>query len=229
MSAEDRPDAGLPGRSGAGAVAPLDAGAVRRLTAVTAGGGVACFPADTVYGLACDPDDPEAVTRMAELKGRDPGKPDAVMFWDLERALAAIGPQPPAIERALRALLPGPCGVLLPNPERRYAAACGEDPGTLGVRVPRLREPVPDAPPVAQTSANRAGGPDPVRLADVPAAVRAGCALALDGGRRPGVPSTMVDLRPLATGGRWRLVRAGAVPTAILVAALGAPPANDQR
>ena len=38
-------------------------------------GGVAVFPSDTVYGLACDPTSPEAVTRLYGLKRRALGKP----------------------------------------------------------------------------------------------------------------------------------------------------------
>ena len=45
-------------------------------------GGVAVFPADTVYGLACEPDAKEAVRRLYALKGRRPDKPAAVMFFD---------------------------------------------------------------------------------------------------------------------------------------------------
>ncbi|MDX8151418.1 Sua5/YciO/YrdC/YwlC family protein [Patulibacter brassicae] len=206
-------------------VLPLDAAAIATLTAATRRGDVACFPADTVYGLATDPEDADAVARMAALKDRPPGKPDAVMCWSLDAALEAIGPQPDGIDRALRVLLPGPVGVLLPNPERRFAAACGTDPTTLGLRVPRIASGPVDAPPIAQTSANRAGEADPVRLADVPADVRAGCAVVLDGGALPGVASTIVDLRPLAAGGRWRIVREGAVPAAAIAARLdGATP-----
>ena len=40
------------------------------------------FPADTVYGLACDPENADAVARLYELKGRPPEKPAAVMFFD---------------------------------------------------------------------------------------------------------------------------------------------------
>ena len=69
-----------------------------------AGGGVVVFPADTVYGLACDPETSGAVARLYELKGRPPDKPAAVMFF----ALAA----PARARRRARAalaerLLPG--------------------------------------------------------------------------------------------------------------------------
>ena len=46
-----------------------------------AGGGVAVFPADGLYGLACDPLDAAAIERIHRLKGRDDGKPSAVMYF----------------------------------------------------------------------------------------------------------------------------------------------------
>jgi L-threonylcarbamoyladenylate synthase len=53
-------------------------------------GGVAIFPADTVYGLATEPDSREGVDRLYRLKGRPPDRPAAVMFFQLEAALAAL-------------------------------------------------------------------------------------------------------------------------------------------
>ena len=45
-------------------------------------GGVAVFPADGLYGLACDPMSPAAVRRIHELKGRPARKPSAVLYFD---------------------------------------------------------------------------------------------------------------------------------------------------
>lgn len=194
---------------------PLDPETIARLTATTAAGGIACFPADTVYGLAVDPDDLDAVRRLADLKRRDPAKPNAVMWWSVQAALADLGPLPGAVEKAIEALLPGPVGLLVPNPRRRFAPATGGDPTTIGVRVPLLAAAV-DAPPIAQTSANLAGGPDPASLDAVPAAILDGCRLVVDRGPRPGTASTIVDLRGLADGGSWRIVREGVVPTAVV-------------
>src|SRR5438034_10098960 len=56
-----------------------------------AAGGVAVFPADTVYGLACDPENAAAVERLYALKGRPPDKPAAVMFFARAPALAGLG------------------------------------------------------------------------------------------------------------------------------------------
>jgi L-threonylcarbamoyladenylate synthase len=176
-----------------------------------AAGGVAVFPADTVYGLACDPENAAAVDRLYALKGRPPAKPAAVMFFDL-RALDGL---PPRTGAALAQLLPGGLTVLLGNPERRFPLACGPDPETFGLRIPDLPA-LAGAPPVLQSSANLAGGPDARRLADVPHAIRDGADLVLDGGELPGTPSTVLDLRGYETAGTWNVLRAGAVPHATL-------------
>ena len=173
-----------------------------------AGGGVAVFPSDTVYGLACDPEDAAAVGRMYALKGRATGKPSAVMFFDAELALAAL-PELGARTRALMArLLPGGVTLLLPNPHGRFALAGGEG---LGLRVPDVPLLRGVGRPVLQSSANAAGAPDARRLADVPAAIRDGADLVIDAGELPGTPSTVVDLRRFESEGTWWVVRAGAV------------------
>lgn len=200
-------------------VAPLSPADVAALTQATSAGGVGLFPAEGVYGLAADPRRPDAVARMAALKSRDPAKPSALMLWSLPSALAAVDGAGEAVVEALRRLLPGAVGVLVPGGSGPFAAVCGPD-GTLGVRVPRLPAPV-DAPPVLQTSANLAGGPDALVVADVPAGIRAGCAIVLDRGPRAGRPSTLVDLRGLdGPEPAWRIVRVGAVPVAAVQAAL---------
>jgi L-threonylcarbamoyladenylate synthase len=66
--------------------------------------------------------------------------------------------------------------------------------------------------PVLQSSANRAGGADARRVADIDERVRAGVDLVLDAGELPGTPSTVVDLTGYERGGEWRLLRDGAVP-----------------
>jgi L-threonylcarbamoyladenylate synthase len=178
--------------------------------AVIAGGGVVVFPADTVYGLACDPENEAAVARLYALKGRAPEKPAAVMFFDRVQALAAL-PGLTARTRLLMArLLPGAVTLLVPSD--RFPLAGGA--GTLGLRVPDI--PALGSVPVLQTSANAAGGPDARRLEDVPEAIRRGADLVIDGGELPGTPSTVVDLRPYERGGEPRIVRAGAVPEPVI-------------
>jgi L-threonylcarbamoyladenylate synthase len=174
-----------------------------------AAGGVVVFPADTVYGLACDPENAAAVDRIYALKGRPPAKPAAVMFFDL----APLDDLPPRTRAALARLLPGGLTALLPNPGHRFPLACGPDPDTLGLRIPDLPA-FAGAPPVLQSSANLAGGPDARRLADIPQSIRDGADLVLDGGELPGTPSTVLDLRRYEATGDWVIVRQGAVPAA---------------
>jgi L-threonylcarbamoyladenylate synthase len=194
----------------------LDTAAVARLGECLAGGGVAVFPSDTVYGLCCHPEDEQAARRLYALKGRPKARASAVMFFSLEPALAALGDLHERERRALAALLPGPVTLLLANRAGRFLAACRSDPATLGLRVPALPERLqalcglPD--PLMQSSANLSGEPDARRLEDVPASIREGADLALDGGELPGVPSTVIDLRDLAEEGRWHVLREGALP-----------------
>ena len=71
-----------------------------------AAGGVALFPADTVYGIACDPENSFAVQRLYLLKRRSLSKPSAVMFFELEFALRSLGEVGRATEAAMWRLLP---------------------------------------------------------------------------------------------------------------------------
>lgn len=174
-------------------------------------GGVAVFPADTVYGLACDPENRVAIERLYGLKGRRPDKPSALMFFELDVALEALPELGEVTREAMRAILPGGVTLLLPNPAERFPLAGGDDPGTLGLRVPRVRELAGVGRPVLQSSANRAGAPDCRRLEEVPEAIRAGADLLIDGGALPGTPSTVVDLRRYEEDGSWLILRQGAV------------------
>ena len=187
-------------------------------------GGVAIFPADTVYGLATEPDSREGVERLYRLKGRVPDKPSAVMFFQVEAALAALSELEPRTRKAVESLLPGPVTLLVPNPAHRYPLACGDEPDKLGIRVPRLEgalEPLASARwPVLQSSANRAGQPDARRIEDIDPGVRAGADLVLDAGALPGTPSTVVDLSAWEEGGTVELVREGALPLEAVLACL---------
>ncbi len=191
-------------------MSPEDVATFERCIAV---GGVALFPADTVYGLATDPDSREGVERLYRLKGRRQDRPAAVMFFQLELALAALPELGERTRAALERLLPGGVTLVLPNPARRYPLACGPDPERLGIRVPRLTgalEPLGAASwPVLQSSANASGGPDVRSVEGVEAAIRAGVDMILDGGELPGRASTVVDLSDYEEGGRFRIARAG--------------------
>ena len=207
------------------ALSAADARTFERCIAV---GGIAVFPADTVYGLACEPDTKDAVQRLYMLKRRRPDKPAAVMFFALDLALAALPELGPRTTGALHALLPGPVTALLPNPAARFALACGPEPHVLGLRVPSWPPALAALAdvrwPVLQSSANAAGGPDARRLEEVPEDIRAHADLVLDGGDLPGTPSTVVDLRTFEAQGAWSIAREGAMSVTELSARLESAP-----
>lgn len=182
------------------------------------------FPADTVYGLACDPENPRAVQRLYALKRRSLEQPCAVMFFDPAVALAALSELGPRTLAALAHLLPGGVTILIANPAGRFPLACGNDPATLGVRVPVVASCGGVRVAALQSSANHAGGADPCRLSDVPESIRAAADLLIDGGELPGTSSTIVDLRHYEDSGRWSVLRAGAVAAPELDLALGVAP-----
>jgi L-threonylcarbamoyladenylate synthase len=202
-------------------VTPEDVATFERCIAV---GGVALFPADTVYGLATDPSSRDGVERLYRIKRRFPDRPAAVMFFDLGLAFDALPELGDRTRTALERLLPGAVTFVLPNPARRYPLACGPTPERLGVRVPGLSGPLEPLRaarwPVLQSSANPSGGADPRRLADVDAPIRAGVDMQLDGGELPGTPSTVVDLGTYEETGDYRVLRDGAVAATELAAAL---------
>jgi L-threonylcarbamoyladenylate synthase len=174
-------------------------------------GGVALFPADTVYGLATGAESAEGVRRLYEIKGRPQDRPAAVMFFRLDDALEALPELGPRTRAALELLLPGPVTLILPNPERRFPLACGPAPERLGLRVPDVPALADVRTPVLQSSANPSGGADVRRLADVDPAIRARVDLELDGGELPGTPSTVVDLTSYESTGEYSVLREGAL------------------
>jgi L-threonylcarbamoyladenylate synthase len=184
-----------------------------------AGGGVALFPSDGLYGLACDPLDANAISRIHRLKGRDDGKPSAVMYFSplaIRELLSGLGPKTKAVASAL---LPGPVTLVVDNSQRRYPLACRQDPERLGVRL--IGGPLAGTIcPIFQTSANLSGEPAPARLEDVPEAIVEGVELAIDGGELPGLPSTVIDVAAIDADGSWRVLRDGALSPGDVASAL---------
>ena len=187
------------------------------------GGGVAVFPADTVYGLACDPENAEAVAKLYALKGRPPDKPAAVMWFDRDAALASLPESSPRIRAAVEALTPGGVTLLVPNPRGRFPLAAGPagEGEALGVRIPVVPQLQTVPLVVLQSSANHAGGLDARALAEVPEEIRQGADLVLDAGELPGTPSTVIDLQRFEDTGEWSIVREGAVAAEDVARALG--------
>jgi L-threonylcarbamoyladenylate synthase len=174
-------------------------------------GGVVIFPADTVYGIGSDPLNSEAIDRIHSIKGRDQGKPSAVMYFSplaMRELVSGLGQRS---RHAVSELLPGPVTLVVANPERRYPLACRDNAEQLGVRL--IEGPLAGAiTPIFQTSANRSGEPASRSFDELDPAVLARADLAIDGGELIGAPSTVVDLSELDSDGRWEVLREGALP-----------------
>jgi L-threonylcarbamoyladenylate synthase len=193
-------------------IEPLTPEAVAEFERCIGRGGVAVFPADTVYGLACNPGSPSSIERMFALKKREERRPSAVMFFQLERMLTAIDWLGDTTLAALERLLPGALTVIVPNPGGRYELAGGSG---LGLRVPKLDgrlEPLAGARvAVLQTSANPSGGADVRRVGDIATEIIENVDIVLDGGELDGTPSTVVDLTRYGQDGTWKVLRETAV------------------
>jgi L-threonylcarbamoyladenylate synthase len=180
------------------------------LESCIAAGGVAVFPADGLYGLACDPLDASAITRIHRLKGRDEGKSSAVMYMSplaMRELVEGLGPR---TRDAVGTLLPGPLTLVVANPEHLYPLACREDPERLGIRL--IDGPlVGTMCPLFQTSANRSGEPPPDSFEGVSPEIVDGADLSIDGGALTGQPSTVVDLSRYDECDEWVVLREGAV------------------
>lgn len=169
------------------------------------------LPTDTVYGLCTTPYRAGPVRRLSQLKGRDDTEPIALVAASVELLFECVPELRGRSGEIARALLPGPYTLVLPNPARRFSWLTGARPDTIGVRVPELVGPgaevLAQTLAVAATSANIHGGRDPRTLDDVPVEIRDACAVLVEGGTLPGIPSTVLDV----SGREPVVLREGAV------------------
>jgi L-threonylcarbamoyladenylate synthase len=158
-------------------------------------GKVALVPTETVVGLVAAE---SGLHRIREIKGRDPGKPIALLCASPEEAFALAASVPQLARRLASLYWPGPLTLVLDR-------AGG---GTVGVRVPEgpaVRAVLAAyGEPLYATSANRSGEPAPKALKEVDPRVSETVDLIVEGEPGSGEASAVVDL----SGGRVRLLRA---------------------
>jgi L-threonylcarbamoyladenylate synthase len=185
-------------------------------------GELVVIPTDTVYGLAAAAAGAEPARRLYRLKGRDEIQPTALMSSSVDVLLECIPELRGRMASIVRALLPGPFTLVIPNPATRFGWLSASRPEAIGVRVPTLAGPTAEIIErlgvVVATSANLPGGPDPRLLDEVPEQILTGVAVALDGGELPGTPSTVIDL----TGSAPEILRPGAGDPAAALARIAA-------
>lgn len=191
-------------------LAPPDAATLERAAQLLRRGGLVAYPTDTVYGLAADPWNDEAVGKLFEAKGRKPEQSVPLLFASPQDLAYVVADVPDVALGLLREFWPGPLTIILPKAQRfRSRAVAGE---TVAVRVPD--HPVPRdlarllGGPITGTSANLTGGPEPLTADDVRSQLGDRVDLIIDGGPCPGgTPSTVVD----CTMDPPRLRREGAI------------------
>lgn len=178
-------------------------------------GGLVAIPTETVYGLAADAEQPEAVARVYAAKGRPTDHPLIVHLAGFDATAGWIAEVPQHAARLAQACWPGPLTMLLKRGPRVSNAVTGER-DTVGLRVPS--HPLTHAllaahgGGLAAPSANRYGRVSPTTaqhvLDDLATHLDPERDLILDGGPcRIGVESTIVDL----TVDPPQILRAGAI------------------
>lgn len=173
-------------------------------------GGVVAYPTDTLYALAVDPRQDDAVRKLFAIKGRDYAAPIALIAADAVQARQA-GVFGIPEERMAQRLWPGPLTIVVPA-ARDLSRLLSGDLATLGVRVPAHAAARALAAVfgscITATSANFSGQPAAGTPDEVAAAIGDRIDTLLDGGPVPGgPPSTVVQI----VGGQPTMHRAGAV------------------
>ncbi len=177
-------------------VQATDSGAVERARLALAGGGVVLLPTDTVYGLAVRPDRDDAAERLFAIKQRPRSRNLPVMVAS-GGALGALGVRVTGKAMRLIAsdLVPGALTIAMGFGEAgpvRWLEGRRE----VAIRIPAepfMLELLARSGPLAVTSANLHGRPTPGTVTEILDELILEPALAVDGGRRDAVPSTLVN------------------------------------
>jgi L-threonylcarbamoyladenylate synthase len=195
--------------------------AVRRAAELLRGGQIVALPTETVYGLAANALNVEAVRRIYEVKGRPPENPIIVHVADLSMARRCVTAWPPAAGKLAAAFWPGPLTLVLPRSEEIPPLVTAGGP-TVGVRWPShpLMQAVIKACgfPLAAPSANHSNQLSPTTAEHVRKGLGASIPLIIDGGSsQVGIESSVLDL----ASARPRVLRPGMISFESLQVVMG--------
>jgi L-threonylcarbamoyladenylate synthase len=158
-------------------------------------GGIVAFPTDTVYGLGSSAFDPTGIEKLFTAKGRDFNKAIAVLISNLSQLDLLTGDFNSSANKLATRFWPGALTLVvkkLPSLPDILSPT-----STIGIRIPDnlfARDLISTTGPLATTSANLAGGKNPLTAQDVLEQLDRRIDLLIDGGKCPGgVPSTVVD------------------------------------
>lgn len=210
---------------GHGRVAKAESAAIAEAVERLRAGAVVAIPTETVYGLAADASNADAVAQIYRTKGRPDFNPLIVHVPDHAAAERLAQFDDRASKLAVR-FWPGPLTLVLPlQPDARVAKAVTAGLPTIALRCPA--HPVMQAVlkqsglALAAPSANRSGGISPTRAEHVARSFGEAMPLVLDAGPcAAGLESTIVAIRENG----WQLLRPGPVTAAEIEALLDEPP-----
>lgn len=196
-------------------------------------GELVVIPTDTVYGVAADAFQPEAVTRLLTAKGRGRSAPPPVLVPGIPTLDALTDSVPDEVRALVAAFWPGGLTIILPA-RTSLAWDLGDTRGTVALRMPANKialELLAETGPLAVSSANRTGKPAATTAFDAEAALGERVAVYLEdgpsGGDYPEAPrsagSTIVDATGLALPeGKLRIVRKGVISDEAIIDIVGA-------
>ena len=187
-------------------ILPYGTAAIAEAAALIRVGGIVAVPTETVYGLAADATNAEAVARIYAAKGRPSFNPLIVHLADLAAAerIAVFDSEARALAEAF---WPGPLTLVLPvREDSGIASLVTAGLATIAIRVPRHRAMqgliAASGRPLAAPSANASGGISPTTAAHVAGSLRGNVPLILDdGATEAGLESTIVAGRTVLRPG----------------------------
>ena len=184
-------------------------------------GELVALPTETVYGIAADARNGEAVKKIFEAKGRPQDNPLIVHIYGMDMLKGIVSEVPERAKKLAAAFWPGPLTMVMPRGEEVSEVTCaGLD--TVGVRMPShpvVQQVIKESGVAfAAPSANLSGKPSPTNAPDTLADMDGRLPLILDGGEsNVGVESTVVAV----TGEHPMLLRPGYVTKEQMEAVLG--------
>ena len=210
---------------GNGWVLPADDAAITAAMELLRSGQIVAIPTETVYGLAADASNADAVAKIYAAKGRPDFNPLIVHVAD-QSAAENLAEFSPMAHQLAQAFWPGPLTLVLPlRPDADIAGAVTAGLPTIALRCPA--HPVMQALlkktglNIAAPSANKSGGISPTRAEHVLAGLGGAVPMILDGGPcSAGLESTIVAVREHG----WQILRPGPVTAADIERVLGTSP-----
>ena len=184
---------------------------VEKGAAIIRQGGLVAFPTETHYGLAVNPYDPMALSRLFKVKNRDFNKPILTLIQDKSRIFFLASRVPCCYRPLMRAFWPGPLTLIFDGISTLDPLLTGNTQ-TVGMRI--SSNPVANAlltavgKPITATSANVSGRPATVNPREVEAQLGKDVDLIINGGETAGGRSSTIVTN---YAGQLKLIREGVI------------------